>query len=231
LPGHDISEGGMITALLEMCFAIPDGGMKLNLSGFGADIIKTLFSENPGVIIQVENEKEVSKSQNSIMFSFEVLGEVIKDSVVKIQTSEQLDLQFEIDRLRDVWFKTSYFSTASNGRKNTLNVVIRIIKSKSSTIISHPISMVVLETFGIDPKRRKPSGLKAAIIREKGVNGDREMAYTLYLAGFDVKDIHMTDLVSGREDLSDINLIVFRRRIFKLGCARIRKRMGGSIFI
>jgi phosphoribosylformylglycinamidine synthase len=63
--------------------------------------------------------------------------------------------------------------------------------------------------FEIDPTRRKPSGLKAAIIREKGVNGDREMAYTLYLAGFDVKDIHMTDLVSGRTDLSDVHMIVF----------------------
>lgn len=63
-------------------------------------------------------------------------------------------------------------------------------------------------TYGIDPRRRKPSGLRAAIIREKGVNGDREMAYSLYLAGFDVKDVHMTDLVSGREDLSEVNMIV-----------------------
>ncbi|MCF8298141.1 MAG: phosphoribosylformylglycinamidine synthase subunit PurQ, partial [Saprospiraceae bacterium] len=61
----------------------------------------------------------------------------------------------------------------------------------------------------IDMKRRKPSGIKAAIIREKGVNGDREMAYAMYLAGFDVKDVHMTDLINGRETLEDINLIVF----------------------
>jgi phosphoribosylformylglycinamidine synthase len=64
-------------------------------------------------------------------------------------------------------------------------------------------------TYGIDPTRRTPTGLKAAIIREKGVNGDREMAYALYLAGFDVKDVHMTDLVAGREDLSGVNMIVF----------------------
>ena len=50
---------------------------------------------------------------------------------------------------------------------------------------------------------------RAAIIREKGVNGDREMAYALYLAGFDVKDVHMTDLISGRETLEDISMIVF----------------------
>ncbi|MBN1987660.1 MAG: phosphoribosylformylglycinamidine synthase subunit PurQ, partial [Prolixibacteraceae bacterium] len=63
--------------------------------------------------------------------------------------------------------------------------------------------------YGIDKNRRKPSGIKAAIIREKGVNGDREMAYAMYLAGLDVKDVHMTDLISGRETLEDINMIVF----------------------
>lgn len=56
---------------------------------------------------------------------------------------------------------------------------------------------------------RKPSGIKAAIIREKGTNGEREMAYSLYLAGFDVKDVMMTDLISGRETLEDVNMAVF----------------------
>ena len=50
---------------------------------------------------------------------------------------------------------------------------------------------------------------KAAIIREKGTNGEREMAYSLYLAGFDVKDVMMTDLITGRETLDDIQMIVF----------------------
>src|SRR5690606_37172559 len=66
-----------------------------------------------------------------------------------------------------------------------------------------------LSAFGLSANREKPSGLRAAIIREKGVNGDREMAYALYLAGFDVRDVHMTDLVSGREHLSDIHFVVF----------------------
>ena len=63
--------------------------------------------------------------------------------------------------------------------------------------------------LGIDLNRRKPTGIKAAIIREKGVNGDREMAYAMYLAGMDVKDVHMTDLIAGRETLEDLNMIVF----------------------
>ena len=66
-----------------------------------------------------------------------------------------------------------------------------------------------LADYGLNPDRREATGIKAAIIREKGTNGEREMAYTLWLAGFDVKDVTMTDLVSGRETLEDINMIVF----------------------
>ena len=77
-----------------------------------------------------------------------------------------------------------------------------------------PLSYVFPEGFsgklremGLDPDRRTPSGIKAAVIREQGSNSEREMAYAMYLAGFDVKDVHMTDLIEGREDLSDVNFI------------------------
>ena len=66
-----------------------------------------------------------------------------------------------------------------------------------------------MSQYGISQDRRVPTGIKAAIIREKGTNGEREMAYSLYLAGFDVKDVAMTDLISGRETLEDINMIVY----------------------
>ena len=61
--------------------------------------------------------------------------------------------------------------------------------------------------MGLDPDRKEASGIRAAVIREKGSNSEREMAYAMYLAGFDVVDIHMTDLIEGRADLSDVNFI------------------------
>ena len=73
----------------------------------------------------------------------------------------------------------------------------------------HPSFKGSLESYGISADRRTASGIKAAIIREKGTNGEREMAYSLYLAGFDVKDVMMTDLITGRETLEDVNMIVF----------------------
>ena len=86
---------------------------------------------------------------------------------------------------------------------------ITITKSRYWNIIFSSGSTVNSARMELIRNAEHLQELKAAIIREKGVNGDREMAYTLYLAGFDVKDIHMTDLVSGREDLSDVNMIVF----------------------
>jgi phosphoribosylformylglycinamidine synthase len=66
-----------------------------------------------------------------------------------------------------------------------------------------------MEELGLNADRKERTGLTAAIIREKGTNGEREMAYALHLAGFDVKDVHMTDLTSGRETLAEVQFAVF----------------------
>jgi phosphoribosylformylglycinamidine synthase len=207
LAGHDISEGGMITALLEMCFAIPNVGLNINLKNSEKDLIKILFSENPGIIIQVENENAVSLlKQNQI--AYEVIGEVTNERIIKLTTSSHTET-FKTDELRDTWFKTSFLldskqrpkAFAESRYKNYKNQILEYKFQKGFN--------GKLESYNIDINRRTPTGVKAAIIREKGVNGDREMAYSLYLAGFDVKDVHMTDLIAGREDLSDVNMIVF----------------------
>ncbi len=206
--GHDISEGGLITALLEMTFAQPGIGLTLNLNELGKDLVKVLFSENPGVVVQAKDEAALTALLRDNGIQYKVLGHVSGERKVTISHQQQL-LKLSIDELRDVWFKTSFLLDArqrplAHAEKRYANY------KKQELTYQFPASFDgTFKRYGIDPKRRTPSGLKAAIIREKGVNGDREMAYTLYLAGFDVKDVHMTDLVSGREDFSDINLIVF----------------------
>lgn len=208
LAGHDISEGGLITALLEMCFAVPDIGLTLNLSDYNDDLVKIFFAENPGVVIQVDNEQEVTGILKEAGIQYRILGHVSGERKVTIHHQNNL-ISYPVDELRDTWYKTSYLldskqRTKGHAEKRYHNYKVQPLQ------YTFPKSFTGgFEVYGIDPKRRKPSGIKAAIIREKGVNGDREMAYTLYLAGFDVKDVHMTDLIAGREDLSDVNLIVF----------------------
>ena len=207
LAGHDISSGGLITTLLEMCFAVPDIGLTLNVSSLSNDLVKILFAENSGIVIQVNDENDVKSILDNQGISFTILGHISRERKVVIHHQHDL-LKLNIDDLRDVWFKTSYLLDKKQ-RPHHADKRYRNYKRQELQYTFQEKFEGKFETYGIDPKRRKPSGVKAAIIREKGVNGDREMAYTLYLAGFDVKDIHMTDLVSGREDLSDVNMIVF----------------------
>ena len=206
--GHDISAGGLITTLLEMCFATPDVGLTLNVQELGDDLVKILFSENPGLVLQVTAEAEVRAILAKAGITYHMLGHVSGERKITLYHRNDL-IKFKIDELRDLWFKTSYLLDSK--QRSAVHAEKRYHNYKKQILeyTFQPTFDGQFKTYGIDPTRRTPSGLKAAIIREKGVNGDREMAYTLYLAGFDVKDVHMTDLVAGREDLADIKMIVF----------------------
>ncbi|MDR3060741.1 MAG: phosphoribosylformylglycinamidine synthase, partial [Dysgonamonadaceae bacterium] len=209
LAGHDISAGGMVTTLLEMCFANAEGGLELNLDKIKEkDRIKILFSENPGIIIQVQDKKAVEAFLNERGVAFAAIGKVIKERTIKIKKNDT-DIVMDINHLRDVWFRSSYLLERSQTPAKLAKARFENYKTQALQFRFNKGFTGQLAQFGLSADRKKPSGVKAAIIREKGTNGDREMAYSLYLAGFDVKDVHMTDLASGRETLDDVNMIVF----------------------
>jgi phosphoribosylformylglycinamidine synthase len=201
--GHDISSGGLITTLLEMCFPTLNSGMDLNLEALGKDLIKILFSENPGVVIQIRSNAVLSFLDDQ-KISYWLIGRVTSDHKLSIQNSK-----FKIQNLRSTWFHTSYLLDKIQRPKGHAEKRKDNFSTQPLSYQFQPKFDGTFLSYGVDAKRRTATGIKAAIIREKGVNGDREMAYALYLAGFDVKDVHMTDLVSGREDLSGVNMIVF----------------------
>jgi phosphoribosylformylglycinamidine synthase len=208
LSGHDISAGGMLTTLLEMCFSNTSGGITINLSALDEhDTVKILFSQNPGIIIQIKDEDEVAEILLEHGISYFSIGHPVSDRTLFVKNNNNT-LTFDIDKLRDKWFRTSYlFDRRQCGPKLAME---RYERYKSHELnINTGDFPGTFKSLGISPERRKKTGIRAAIIREKGVNGDREMAYALYLAGFDVKDVHMTDLISGRETLEDISMIVF----------------------
>jgi len=211
LAGHDISAGGLVVTLLEMCFANVAGGLEVTLDKLqGNDLVKMLFSENPGVVLQVESKKldAVGTILDEAGVGYAVIGRPSDNRTVYIRNNKK-ELTIDIDAMRDLWFKTSYLLDC----KQSMNGCAKKRYENYGDLpmnIKLPYSFTgKLSQFGLDPDRRTPSGIKAAIIREKGTNGEREMAYTLWLAGFDVKDVTMTDLVSGRETLDDINMIVY----------------------
>ncbi len=210
LAGHDISAGGMITTLLEMCFPKNNIGLKVDLSeiDYEDQVIKILFSEKPGVVLQVRDlakAKDVFNKFGVLAYNIGTISEEPKVFVAKCDE----EYTFDIEELRDIWFKSSYlFDRKQSGNELALKRFQNYKIQENN--YKFPKSFTgKLAQYGIDKDRKNATGLKAAIIREKGVNGDREMAYSMYLAGFDVKDVHMTDLISGRETLEDINFIVF----------------------
>ncbi|MCH5307343.1 MAG: phosphoribosylformylglycinamidine synthase [Prevotella sp.] len=224
--GHDISAGGLITCLLEMCFANQKGGLHINLHSLmtegacpeakdtEANLIKVLFAENPGVVIEVSDEykHEFAEFMEDLGIGFAKIGYPVEDSRNIVVKAGDKEYTFDINVLRDVWYKTSYLLD----RKQSFNGKA---KERYENYKQQPIEMKfnkgfkgTLSQYGLTWRHESGSDdtrMKAAIIREKGTNGEREMAYSLYLAGFDVKDVMMTDLISGRETLEDINMIVF----------------------
>jgi len=209
LAGHDISAGGLITTLLEMNFSNCDFGMDINLDCFGeSDLIKTMFSENPGIVIQVDNEDEVAGILKKNKIKYQVLGSVIPEFIIRLQKGGKKHV-LNIERLRDVWFETSYMLDKVQSGEGHAHCRFKNYKRQDLGFQFKKGFTGKASAYGIELSRRVKSGVKAAIIREKGVNGDREMAFALHLAGFDVKDVHMTDLIAGREDLTDVNMIVF----------------------
>jgi phosphoribosylformylglycinamidine synthase len=208
LSGHDISAGGILTTLLEMCFSNTNGGISVNLTAVDeSDTVKMLFSQNPGIIIQVKDEVEVMEILLENGISYFSIGHPVNDRILYV-TNKNDQLSFDIDKLRDKWFCTSYLLDRRQCGKDLAAERFQNYKNHDLNIRLTDFTGT-FKSLGISPDRRKKSGIRAAIIREKGVNGDREMAYALYLAGFDVKDVHMTDLISGRETLDEISMIIF----------------------
>ena len=219
LAGHDISAGGLITCLLEMCFANTEGGLEISVDKFKhTDLVKILFAENPAIVVQVRNKdkKEFKEILDEAGIGYVKIGQPAEERHILVEHDGQT-YQFGIDYLRDVWYETSYLLDT----KQSFNGCAR---QRYENYKEQPLEYNIIHTVandgdkpfdgtfaqqGINANRREASGIRAAIIREKGTNGEREMAYALYLAGFDVKDVMMTDLVSGRETLDDVNMIVF----------------------
>ncbi len=198
LAGHDIGSGGLITTLLEMCFADVELGAKIDFSSFAeTDLVKILFSENIAVVLQAKDDVTFEKALITNNVAFHKIGKVTSKELLEIGNHI-----FDIPTLRDTWFRTSYLLDQKQSKNNTA-------KERFDNYKNQPLQYTFPAHFNglkpvVDSSKPRP---KAAIIREKGSNSEREMANAMYLAGFDVKDVHMTDLISGRETLKDIQFI------------------------
>ncbi|WP_340153075.1 phosphoribosylformylglycinamidine synthase [uncultured Marivirga sp.] len=208
LSGHDVGSGGLITSILETVFPHQTLGLDLNFNDFSEkDLAKLLFSEQAGLLLQIDDKTIFDELKNNGI-DVVSLGTVNHSAKVNIIKDTQ-KLILDVKALRDEWYETSYLLDEKQSGKDLAKARFDNYKNQSLSFNFPEHFKGTFESLGLDSNRTTESGIKAAIIREKGVNSEREMAYMMYMAGFDVKDIHMTDLMSGAEDLSDVNFIVF----------------------
>ena len=201
IAGHDVGSGGLITTILEMCFAENNLGANIDFSLINEkDSIKLLFSENPAIVIQAK-DKSIEKVFKDKGINYYKIGNVTASKNISIKN--HLDTyQIDVEKYRDYWFKTSMLLDKKQTANNLSEIRYRNYKNQ-------PLDFKFPINFSgkiprIEEIKNKP---KAAVIREKGSNSERELANALFLAGFQVKDIHMTDLISGRENLEDVQFI------------------------
>ncbi|WP_313261274.1 phosphoribosylformylglycinamidine synthase [Sphingobacterium sp.] len=200
--GHDIGSGGLITSLLELCFADVDLAAEYDLSSLNeADSVKALFNENIGLVLQAKEDAAFEKALAEAGVEAFKIGKAINGTSVSIKNNAD-SFSFDVAETRDTWFKTSYLLDQKQSKNGTADARFKNYKNQPLRY-SFPAQFDGKKPV-IDGSKARP---KAAIIREKGSNSEREMANAMFLAGFDVKDVHMTDLISGRVTLEDIQFI------------------------
>ena len=213
--GHDVASGGLITTLLEMCFADNQVGAELNISALNnSNTAEVLFAENAGIVFQSVDDS-VEAVLNDAEIDFVNIGQVVESNTLSIKNGND-NFDLSISELRDVWYKTSYLFDKEQTANNLAEARYQNYKQQP---LKYKFPNKYINTNVIASKAKQSEiaashtplkfnrKIKAAILREKGSNSEREMANAMYLAGFDVKDVHMTDLISGREDLKEIQFL------------------------
>ncbi|MDR0712727.1 MAG: phosphoribosylformylglycinamidine synthase [Bacteroidales bacterium] len=214
--GHDVSAGGLITALLEMCFANSEGGLEVDLTSItdvykeNAGVIPALFAENPALVLQINEADNVKVHEifGEAGVKAYTIGKPIAKRIVRV-FHEGEKYKFDIDQLRDLWFKTSYLLDCCQSGKQKATERFSNYKFQRLEYCFPAHFKGTFAQYDVRPDRTTPTGIRAAVIREQGSQCDRETAWMMYLAGMDVKDVHTSDLTEGRETLEDVQMIVF----------------------
>ena len=206
---HDRSDGGLFACVSEMAFA---GNMGLDLLLEAAnqeELLKLLFSEELGCVIQIQNGDldDVLDILNEASLSNSIypIGTVVKDKQISIKNNE-FNHSFDLKTLRQAWSKMSYEMQKLRDNPETAEEGFKKILDVNDPGLNPKIKFGPTQ---IDYKRLTKSSPKVAILRDQGVNSQIEMAVAFNKAGFNAYDIHMTDILNGQVNLDQyIGLIV-----------------------
>ncbi|MBI4684619.1 MAG: phosphoribosylformylglycinamidine synthase [Nitrospirae bacterium] len=233
LSGHDRSDGGLITTLLEMAFS-GNCGMEINLKnppappfakGGSGGITNTelslLFSEELGLVIEYlpKKEKGISSMLKKYKIPFQIIGRTLKEKKLKVRfttlasasrprrqnSKPKIILNEDMRVLRSIWEETSHQLERHQVNPNCA------VEEKNNIYDRPGPEYKITFRPDITPKEiiKRKKKTSVAIIREEGSNSDREMTSAFYQAGFDVWDVTMTDFLEGKVNLDNFRGVAF----------------------
>jgi phosphoribosylformylglycinamidine synthase len=196
---HDRSDGGLFATLVEMAFAA-NVGLDIELERDVTDAIAFLFNEELGAVIQVP-AAQVARVKSSLAehgLAHRVVARIARhDDIVVRRAGAELYRAARVE-LRRKWSELTYRMQALRDDPQCAR------EAFDAVLDAQDPGLNVKLTFALPTEHRAPARVgrpKVAVLREQGVNGQREMAATLDRAGFEAHDVHMTDLLSGRKSL------------------------------
>ncbi len=197
---HDISDGGLITTLLEMCFT-KKVGMRLDLDD-SSGVNEFLFSEEIGFAIQIKknNLDEITNTLTNENIYVKNIAEIIDGEQFSIFKNDSELFSKSVIELEKNWRETSHAIQSIRDNEEIANSELSLLDDRNFQGLKSNISFDENELKHINIKITKP---KVAILREQGVNGQNEMAAAFTLAGFNAFDVHMQDLLDGNTNLKD----------------------------
>jgi phosphoribosylformylglycinamidine synthase len=201
---HDRSDGGLLVTLLEMAFA-GRCGLQVDLEVSPDQANARLFSEEAGAVLQVATEHVAD-----ILASAKAVG--LGDAVTRIATPRADGRivvntpQFELidsrrEALQSLWTETSHAIARVRDNADCADQEFAVIGAQDpglSAHLSYDCDADIAAPFIATGQRPR-----IAVLREQGVNGQMEMAAAFDRAGFTAVDVHMSDVIAGRQDLSD----------------------------
>ncbi|MGI2259547.1 phosphoribosylformylglycinamidine synthase [Shewanella sp. GXUN23E] len=205
---HDRSDGGLLATLAEMAFA-GNTGLHINLGGIEGDDISRLFNEELGAVLQISaaDAQEIIRQYEDVGVSCHLIGNLADDMQLSVYDGEREVLAESLVALRKLWSDTTYRMQAMRDNpecaKEEFDLKLDINNPGLTVDLSFDPSDDIAAPYilkGVAPKM--------AILREQGVNSQLEMAAAFDRAGFESRDVHMSDILSGRISLEEFQGLV-----------------------
>jgi phosphoribosylformylglycinamidine synthase len=200
---HDRADGGLLATVAEMIFA-GRFGAELILDDHGS-LLPALFNEELGAVIQVRASEADdvldALKQAGLGEDSRIIGRVVERQQLTVIHDGRIVYTATRAEMQTHWSELSFRMQALRDNPDCAQQQFERIQDDSDPGLNVKLTFDLNDNIAA-PYIASSANPKIAILREQGVNGHVEMAAAFDRAGFASIDVHMSDIISGRVDLS-----------------------------